>query len=147
MPLKKQEISADDFWREFESKSGEKVLAKTMGQYLSGWEEFKGSQGTPMWGIVIATTGGFRFHHFPRHNWLDALLGSGALQADREQTLFIPRGRIISASIKKETKWWKKLLSPSPAILIIQYRREDGTENKLLIQTEFKTEGLVENLL
>ena len=142
---KKQDKSADDFWREYEETTGEKVLARTMGQYLSGWDEFDKTANSPLWGLAIVTSGGFRFHHFPQQNWLDAVFRSGA-GTPKEKTLFIPKERIISAVLPKETKWWKKLLGPALSVLRIQYTDEDGHEKQLVIQTEFKTDGFLENL-
>ena len=142
---KKQEKSADDFWREYEESTGEKVLARTMGQYLSGCEEFDETGGAPLWGLAIVTSGGFRFHHFPQQSWLDTVFRSGA-GAPREKTLFIPKERIISAVLPKETRWWKKLLGSAQPVLKIRYTSGNSAEKELCVQTEFKTDGLLENL-
>jgi hypothetical protein len=144
---KKQGKDPDEFWREFEEKTGEKVLARSLGQYLSGWDEFDTPRSGAIWGLIITTNGGFRFHHFPQTSWLDALtrFSSGA-DAPKEKTFFIPNQRIISAELIRETKWWKKIFSPSLPRLIIKYRNEAGEERKLLVQTEYKSEGLAEQL-
>ena len=143
---KKAEKSADDFWREYEEQTGEKVLARTLGQYISGWKEFDASGITALWGLVIVTSGGFRFHHFPQQNWLDALIRPPATSGmPAERTIFIPRNLIISASLHTETRWWKKLLGPAPPKFKIQYRDED-TEKELVVQTEYEASGLAENL-
>jgi hypothetical protein len=145
--LKKNEKNPDDFWRDYEAKTGEKVLARDLGQYLSGWEEFDEKGWNALWGLLIATSGGFRFHHFPHVGWLEALsrLTSGA-EPPEEKTLFVPRERISSAKLIKETRWWKKILSPSPPKLIICYRNSAGQERDLLLQTGHKAEGLAEQL-
>jgi hypothetical protein len=142
---KKQGKDPDDFWREFEEKTGEKVLARSLGQYLSGWDEFDDSRGKPIWGLIITTSGGFRFHHFPQTSWLDAFIRSSG-DAPKEKTFFIPNQQIISAEIVKETKWWKRIFSPSLPKLIIKYRNEAGEDRELLVQTEYKSEGLAEQL-
>lgn len=144
---KKSTQDAGDFWREYEEKTGEKVLARSLGQYISGWEEFDKYGESPLWGLVIVSAGGFRFHHFFQQNWLSAMFRAG--NADREpqeKTFFIPREQIISAELREETKWWKKFLSPALPELLIHYRAPDGAELKLRIQIEQKAEGLVENL-
>jgi len=133
----------DDFWREYEEKTGEKIIARGLGQYVSGWDEFGDSGRTPLWGLIIATSGGFRFHHFPQNNWLSALFGSGG-EAQKEKTIFIPREKIITASLHKETKWYKKLLSPGVPRLIIRYLSETGAEKDLLFYAEYKSENIVE---
>ena len=135
----------DDFWREYEEKTGEKVIARGMGQYVSGWDEFGGCGKDPLWGLIIATSGGFRFHHFPQTSWLIALIGSGG-EAQKEKTIFIPREKIITASLSKETKWYMKLVSQSAPRLLIRYLTETGTEKDLLFYTEYKSEGIAEAL-
>jgi hypothetical protein len=146
--LKKQEQSVDDFWREYEEKTGAKVLAKTMGQYLSGWDEFDNPGGAPggrpLWGLVVVNSLGFRFHHYFRENWLSALIRTGA--GEKEKTFFIPREDILSSKIHVETKWWKKIISPALPLLRIQYRINGSAERELLIQLEHTIEGLEEAL-
>jgi len=133
----------DDFWREYEEKTGEKIIAHGLGQYVSGWDEFGDSGGYPLWGLIIATSGGFRFHHFPQVNWLTALAGLGR-EAPKEKTIFIPREKIISASFSKETKWYRKILSSGVPRLLIRYLGETGTEKTLLFHAEYKSEGIAE---
>jgi hypothetical protein len=73
MLFRKASKDPDDFWRDYEEKSGEKILSRALGQYISGWEEFDNQGWTSIWGLVIASSGGFRFHHFPQTSWFDAL--------------------------------------------------------------------------
>jgi hypothetical protein len=137
----------EEFWRDYETRVGEKVLARTLGRYLSGWDEFDASGGNPLWGLLIATEGGFRFHHFPQVNWFEALSRlSPGWEAPREKTFFIPRDRIIAAEVRKETMWWKRLLAPGAPLLVIRYRKTDGTEAELLAETDTRSEGLVTGL-
>jgi hypothetical protein len=139
----------DLFWREFEEQTGEKVLDRGLGQYLSGWDPFDapGGGGKPVWGLIIATDGGFRFHHFPQVSWLDSLIrpasGGGA---GEEKTFFIPKDRIISAELRREKRWWKRLAGSAPPLLTIRYHTGAGEERELLIQAEYRTEGLAERL-
>jgi len=143
----KQKTSPEDFWREYEEKTGEKVLARGMGQYVSGWDEFDSPPGNPIWGLIIATSGGFRFHHFPQANWLTALsqFGSGG-EAPKEKTIFIPGNAILSAVLRKETKWYKRIFSSIPPHLIIRYRDQSGAEKELLLYAEHQPEGIAEQL-
>jgi hypothetical protein len=146
--FRKNEKSPDDFWRDYEEKTGEQVLARSLGQYISGWEEFDEKGWNSIWGLVIATSGGFRFHHFPHMGWIEALsrLTSGG-EPPQEKTLFLPRDRIITAELRRETKWWKKILFPSSPRLIIHYRNMAGEEREMLLQTEYQSGGLVEHLV
>jgi hypothetical protein len=141
--FRRNDKDPDDFWREYEEKTGEKIIARGLGQYVSGWDEFGDSGRNPVWGLIIATSGGFRFHHFPQNNWLSALFGSGG-EAQKEKTIFIPRKKIISANLHKETKWYMKLLSPGVPHLIIRYLNEKNDEKDLLFNAEYKSEGIVE---
>jgi len=142
---KKKEKSADDFWREYEESTGEKVLARTIGQYLSGWDEFDAVSDTPLWGLAIVTSGGFRFHHFPQHNWLDTIFRPESVSS-KEKTLFVPKDRITNAILTKESGWLKKLLGPVRSMITVRYTGDDSSEKELKVQTEFKTDGFAENL-
>ena len=122
--------SPEDFWREFEEQTGEKVLARGLGQYVSGWQEFDSRRGKPLWGLVIATSGGFRFHHFPQAGGLLGTFMSGG-NVPKEKTFFVPGERIKSAVLHRETKWYKKLLSPDSPFLRIAYTDESGAEKEL----------------
>jgi hypothetical protein len=136
--MAKHQKNPDDFWREYEEKTGEKVLARGMGQYVSGWEEFDPLV-NPIWGLLIATSGGFRFHHFPQSNWLDTLFRAGGGELSTEKTIFIPKEQIVSAELYTETKWWKKIFSPSPPRLSIRYCDNAGAERELLLLAEYKS--------
>ena len=146
MPVKKNQKDAEKFWREYEEETGEKVLARSLGRYMSGWEEFDSKEWTSIWGLIIATSGGFRFHHFPQTSWLTALSNFGNNDAPKEKTFFIPKEKIISAKIIEETKWWKKIFGSAPPQLLIDYK--DVTENtkQVLLEVEFRHENLAESL-
>jgi hypothetical protein len=139
----------DKFWREYEEKTGEKVLARSLGRYVSGWDEFGDLSADPLWGLIIATSGGFRFHHFPQVNWLLARFGSNDTNPT-EKTIFIPREKIISAELHKETKWYKKIFFFFVPRLLIRYHAPDGTEagtvKQLVLNAEYKPDGLADVL-
>ncbi|MDR0496682.1 MAG: hypothetical protein LBH42_03615 [Treponema sp.] len=143
MLFRKKETNPDNFWREYEEKTGEKVLARSLGQYIYGWEEFDSRGLKDIWGLVIATSGGFRFHHFPQHTWLTMF--NRTTEAPKEKTIFIPKERIISAKLEKEKQWWKKIFGSTAPRLFINYR--DGEEEKqLLCLADLQHGNLVENL-
>ena len=145
--FKRKEVNPDKFWQEYEEKIQEKVLARSLGQYISGWEEFDSAGGTGIWGLIIATSGGFRFHHFPHMGWLEALTRfSSGSEPPKEKTIFIPSERIISAKLWQETRWWKKFFNPSSPRLVIRYANNAGEEREMALETEYKTEGLAESL-
>lgn len=144
MPLKKTKQSQDDFWQEYEEKTGEKVLARSLGQYLSGWEEFDNKGWKSIWGLIVATTGGFRFHHFPQRGWFEIFSRNSA--APGEKAFFIPKDKMISAQLIVEKRWWKKIFkSPSPR-LIINFRNALDKETEILLDADFIRGDLAESL-
>jgi hypothetical protein len=144
---KPKKPSPDEFWRDYEEKTGEKVIARCLGQYVSGWDGFNNSSKNPLWGLIIATSGGFRFHHFPQQSWLTALSSIGGnYEPPKEKTIFIPGEKIISAVLHRETKWYKKIFSPITPRLVIRYHDETGNEKELLLNADFNTNGLTEAL-
>lgn len=112
------------FWRDYSAKLGEEVLRFSLGQYLSGMKDLTG----PLWGLVIVTDAGLRFHHFPHEGWLAALSrsGGGSKEAAQEKTFFIPKAEIIAAELLKEKSFLKRLISPSSPRLVVRYRPSAG---------------------
>jgi hypothetical protein len=142
MGIKKNTDPAE-FWRDYENRYGEKVLAFTLGRYISGWAQYD----MPLWGLLIATDGGFRFHHFPHEGWIQAVsrVTTGG-KAPQEKTIFIPKGWFVSVELRMEQVWWKKILSPHPPRLSIRYRNAEGAEAEFLAETDQKAETLLSYL-
>jgi hypothetical protein len=140
---RKKDADPDEFWKEYEEKTGEKVLAKSLGRYVSGWTEYT----EPLWGLLIATSGGFRFHHFPHEGWLIALtrISSGG-SPPREKTIFIPKENIKGVSLRTEPRWWKRFLFPSPPVICIRYGTLDGGETELLAEADASVKTVVDAL-
>ena len=137
MLLRKQEQSPDEFWQEYEEKTGEKVLARGLGKYVSGWQEFDEKKWGGIWGLIITPSGGFRFHHFPQNSWIDSFTRFAEKGPQKEKTIFIPKEKIASSQLIKETKWWKRLFSPLPPSLVICYTDEAGGQKRLLFEAEY----------
>ena len=135
--FRKQEKNPYTFWKEYEEQTGEKVLSRSLGRYISGWEEFDSKRLNNIWGLIIATSGGFRFHHFPQQSWLLALTQFSSRETPKEKTIFIRKEDIISAKIFKESHWWKKLLAPRPPQLTMVYRDGTGNERQLLLEVDY----------
>jgi hypothetical protein len=138
--------SPEDFWQEYEEKIGEKVLARGLGRYISGWEEFDSQGWNSLWGLIIASSGGFRFHHFPQKNWIESLSLFGNSREQKEKTIFIPKEKIISVNLIKESKWWKKIIASPPPMLTINYRDETETERQVLLEVDMNSNDLSEKL-
>ena len=143
---KTQDRNPDDFWREYEEKTGEKILAHALGLYISGWDEFDRNGWNDIWGLIIISSGGFRFHHFPQQNWLRALSMFDDSGKSREKIIFIPKEKIVSAKLQTETRWWAKLLTASPPVLTVQCRDDTDNEKQLRLKVEFGFKELAEKL-
>jgi len=138
----KSEQERETFWWEYEERYGEKVLASSMGRCLSGWPEFT----KPLWGLVIATSGGFRFHHFSQPRPFSAIFRYAAGgDVPKDRTAFIPKENILSAEYKRETTFLKRLLIPFPW-LVITYRNTAGGTAKLIAETDKHGQEVAEKL-
>ena len=130
------------FWEEYEAKIGEKVLAKSLSRYMSGWGDFT----APLWGLAIATSGGFRFHHFPKNkSFFGVPLSSQDGKQPAEKTFFIPTESIISTELIREERWWKKIFSSPVPTLIINYNIHDA-EKKMFIEIDRNADDILEAL-
>jgi hypothetical protein len=138
-----KQMDPDVFWKQYEAALGEKVLAYTLGQYLSGWAGID----RPLWGLLIATDGGFRFHHFPHEGWIQALsrLSTGG-DAPTEKTLFIPRDRILAVELRREKSLLKRIFVASQPRFILRYRDSDGAEAEFAAEADSKASLIVEKL-
>ncbi len=130
-------ISTNDpavFWAEYEREIGEKVIAHALGRYLTGWDEFP----VPLWGLLIATDAGFRFHHFPHEGWIQAMsrLAGGGGDSPVEKTLFLPASRIRAAEFRAEKSWLRNLVFARPPTLVLRYLREDGGEGRFIAESD-----------
>ena len=132
----KNKDTAENFWQEYEEKTGEKILARCLGQYISGWEEFGDFR---IWGLVIFTSGGFRFHHFSQQSWLLSLVRT---EAPKEKTIFIPNEKILSSKLIKESNWWKRTFSSFWQRFLIQYLDNNGNEKQLSLDLDTKSGDL-----
>ena len=144
MLMKKPVTDADTFWKEYEEKIGEKVLARCLGRYMSGWGEFEEKAWSNIWGLIIATETSLRFHHFPQHNWVSAL--SRNYKEPKEKAFTLPRGKIISAELVKENNWFLKLLKSTVPRLVVNYTDDSGAEKKLSVEADLIHGNLVEIL-
>ena len=132
---KKEDKSTQTFWQEYEENTGEKVLERGLGMYIGGWDEFDEKKLKGIWGLVVTTSGGFRFHHFPKNSWFENLTNFSGAKQQNEKTFFITQEKIISCEIKKETKWWKKIFGSSAPVLVIRYFDDTQKERQLFFET------------
>ena len=129
---KKESIDVHKFWEDYEASIGEKVLAKSLSQYLSGWPLYE----QPLWGLAMATSGGFRFHHFPSEHWLTAMSRIASRnEAPKDKIFVIPKQNIRSVELKGEKSWLRKILVSAHPKLII-HCTIDGKDLKITIETD-----------
>jgi hypothetical protein len=141
-----QKKSAEEFWREYEEETGEKVLERGFGKYVSGWDEFDENNLNDIWGLVITTSGGFRFHHFPKYSLLDSMIQLTKKDKKQEKTIFIPQENIIGGqvslkSVCRETNWWKKIFGSDVPRLCIKYMdaasESESVEKQMIFEISF----------
>ncbi len=145
--MKKKNINTEaaEFWKNYEETHGENVLAFSLGQYLRGSMHID----RPLWGLLIATDGGFRFHHFAQEGWISALsrlTSGGDGKAPKEVTLFIPKEKIISAETRIETNWLKRIFTASQPVFVLTYYGETGRTYELAAETDKGSLDVVEAL-
>jgi len=143
--LKKKEKSSEEFWKEYEEESGEKILLHSLGRYISGWEEFDQRSWNNIWGLIIAGSKSFRFHHFSQQSWFD-VFSTGGSRGSKEKTFSIPHEKISSVKLIQETKWWVKFFRSSSPRILINYLDESGNERQLILEADFKPRELAEKL-
>jgi len=133
----------EKFWSEYGERIGEEVLAYSMGRYIKGWPGERG----PIWGLLIASKGGLRFHHIPRNNWLDSLLRGGTATAPQEKTFFAPSDRLLSVEVWREKSRLKQIFAYQPPRLIVRFLDEDGDEREFIAEGDGKLEALAGKLV
>lgn len=87
---------AEQFWRDFEKSTGERVEAKTMGQWLDSSSQKEG-----VWGLLILTDRSLRFMGRKTGSWFSNLFKSPTRSEDKEVTLVVPRGGLLSLAEPK----------------------------------------------
>jgi hypothetical protein len=137
--------SSDNFWKEFEEETGEKILSRSLGKYISGWREFDEKNWSGIWGLIINTSGGFRFHYFPQNSFFDSLTRFAEKEPPKEKKIFIPNEKISSSQLIKEEKWWKRLFIRSVPQLVIKYTDEEGSEKRLVFEAEYSMDNRKSN--
>jgi hypothetical protein len=116
---------AAEFWSAFERETGEKVEARSIGEYYKD-----GDGGIGLWGLLVLTDKSFRFKHMPSDNWLMALFkradrGSGPKEAF---DLAIPRDDIV-ALIPPKRGFIARLFGPAFPHFSLKRRGHESEES------------------
>ncbi|MEI6874377.1 MAG: hypothetical protein WCL50_04510 [Spirochaetota bacterium] len=118
-----------EYWKTFESETGEKVEARGMGalhgpaaQGMSGTD-----QGT--WGLLVLTDRSFRFRHIPSQNWLSSMFKSGNRKGsgDKPFEIVIAREDLLGLS-KPSGGFLARILRPPYPHFFLRSRGAAGEE-------------------
>ena len=118
-----------EYWKTFESETGEKVEARGMGalhgqaaQGMSGSD-----QGT--WGLLVLTDKSFRFRHIPSQNWLSSMFKSGSRKGsvDKPFEIVIAREDLLELS-RPAGGFFARFLSPPYPRFFLRSRGVAGEE-------------------
>jgi hypothetical protein len=77
---------------------------------------------------------------------MDVISLSSNREKKKEKIIFIPRERIISASLDEELKGWKKFFTSRMPRLVLHFRDTNNLEKQLLFEVEIQPEDLAEKL-
>jgi hypothetical protein len=92
--------SVQAFWDAFERDTGEKVSARTMGQYLPAESGAK-----PLWGLLVLTDSSLRFRPTPGENWFAGLFKNtpSVVSNRQEDDIRIPLEAILQISSPRKS--------------------------------------------
>jgi hypothetical protein len=115
---------ATEFWDTFEKETGEKVEARSIGE----WYE-EGDKRPGVWGLLVLTDKAFRFRHMPSDNWLTSLFRR-ADKAKRDQALDIVLTReLVSAVIVPKRSFLGKLFGPAFPRFAVKTQEAEGEKH------------------
>jgi hypothetical protein len=89
---------AAEFWSAFESETGEKIEARSMGELYQ-----TSGRDSGLWGLLVLTDKSFRFKYMPSDNWLSSIFKKTSRSSKPKEThdIVVPRGDIISINAPK----------------------------------------------
>lgn len=92
--------SVKAFWDAFEKDTGEKVIARTMGQYLSSEPGTK-----PLWGLLVLTDSSLRFRPTPGENWFAGMFKNtpSSVSNRQEDDIRVPLEAILDVSSPRKS--------------------------------------------
>jgi hypothetical protein len=115
---------AAEFWSNFEKETGEKVEARSIGEFFRAAGNDIG-----VWGLLVLTDKSFRFKHMPGENWIMSLFKRMDRSSEKKEIIdiVIPRESIIAVNSPKGG-FWARLLGPAFPRFSIASRAEGGEE-------------------
>jgi hypothetical protein len=124
---------AQEYWSEFETETGEKVEARSIGEYYTG-----AASPPSLWGIVILTDKSFRFKYIPNENkFLGLFVRQDKPKSDKPVDIVIPRGEVASVSIPKRNFLSLLFSPPFPRFALTKRASsEAGAEESFLFSVD-----------
>jgi hypothetical protein len=113
---------AAEFWSAFEKETGEKVEARSIGEWYKGNNSQAG-----VWGLLVLTDKSFRFRHMPSDNWLLSIFKRADRSSESKQPidLVIPRDDIVAVKAPKGG-FLARLTGPAFPRFSVKRRAEEG---------------------
>jgi len=80
------------YWKRFEQETGERVEARTMGQWFEGASADDG-----LWGLLVLTDRSVRFRHQPSDNWFSSFVKNQSRSSSPRGPIeiVVPRDRLV----------------------------------------------------
>jgi hypothetical protein len=111
---------AAEFWMAFEKETGEKVVARSMGEWFKG-----GGNEHGYWGLVILTDKSFRFRYMPTDNWILSLFKRADKSKDKAFDIVVSREDIVRVVAPKRD-FLARLFGPAFPRFSVVARGEAG---------------------
>jgi hypothetical protein len=130
---------AEEFWAAFEKETGEKVLARSIG------EIYERQSDMGIWGLLVLTDASFRFKHMPNDNWLVSLFRGSSRKSGQplKDDIVIRRDALLSVDTP-ERNLFTKLFGPAFPRFSVRSRGEG--EDMTYVFSADPTTGLVKAL-
>jgi hypothetical protein len=101
------------YWSAFEEETGEKVEARSIGEYYEAPGDASG-----LWGLLVLTDAAFRFKYVPSENWLSSMFKRAVGVKSEAVDIRIAREDISSVTIPKRD-FLSRIFSPPMQRLVI----------------------------
>jgi hypothetical protein len=138
---KKEETSADEFWRTREEEIGEAIIGKTLGRVV------RETSKVPIWGLFYTTSKTLFFQTFESENWL-SLIFSGGKGSSRTQneTIEIPAEHITTFEVRPPKKGLMRLVRQPPLVELEWTDPASGEKREMNFEMEGDAKAFVATL-
>ena len=138
------EKDPERYWAELEKELGEKILFYTLGQSHTAMASSRDV--LPIWGLFYITPTRLFFRHFPKSGKFSFFGFGASATVDNPETFALARESIVRIEIIAEKRWWKRLLSSSLPVIVIEYRMAEGEVEEFRFTLERKQDEFLDLL-